>query len=250
MRLWFVMPVHGRQALTRICLRQLRRTCDALEHAGDNIEATAVVVGDDENLAVADELGFGTIVRENDYLARKFNDGLQLACDPDLNPEPADYAIPIGSDDWVDYTILLQPPPEHSVLGFRQIAFVDETGRSLTETTLGYDGGSGIRVYPRELLAVTDYRPADEDRRRGCDTSILWNTRHEYHRVHGGLLDIRYGDQHSRQIVDWKTRGEQLNTFDMVATTHPSHERGNPFDLLDGLYPAEALDEMRDHYRL
>ena len=53
MSLWFCVPAHGRYELTRICLEQLRRTCDALPY-----EATAVVIADDENLHTAYELGF------------------------------------------------------------------------------------------------------------------------------------------------------------------------------------------------
>ena len=37
-------------------------------------------------------------------------------------------------------------------------------------------GGVGIRVYPRALLEPLNYRPADEDRIRNCDASILYNT--------------------------------------------------------------------------
>lgn len=246
-RLWFVMPAHGRHDLTRICLRQLRTTCDTLAPFG--IDATAVVVADDENLTTARELGFGTISRENDYLARKYNDGIQLACDPELNPEPADYVVPIGSDDWIDWRLLVDglPAPD-AMLGFRHVAFVNEAGTELTETRLNYDGGVGIRVYPAALLEPTEWRPADEDRKRACDTSILWNTRHEYHRVHGGQLRILYGDQHPRQIVDWKTHGAQMNAYTTVAARHAGHEQGDPFELLAGIYPDQALDEMAEHY--
>jgi hypothetical protein len=245
--LWFVCPAHGRLELSRICLRQLRRTCGQLAEHG--VDATAVVVADDENLDTAAELGFGMVERDNDYLARKYNDGLQLACDPSLNPEPADYAVPIGSDDWIDHRILHHLPPSDAVLGFRDVAFVSEDGRELTETRLNYEGGVGVRVYPARLLEVCGYRPADEDRRRGCDTSILWNTRHEYHRAYGGQLRILYGDQHPRQIVDWKTHGHQMNAYETVAARHHGLQAGDPFDLLQGIYPEEALHEMAGHYR-
>lgn len=49
--LWFIVPAHGRAQLARICLGQLRRTCDALNAEG--IAATAVVIADDENLDTA-----------------------------------------------------------------------------------------------------------------------------------------------------------------------------------------------------
>ena len=172
MTLWFVVPAHGRQELTRICLTQLRRTCDALP-----FDATAVVVADDENLRTAYELGFGTVFRDNQFLARKFNDGLQLACDPKLNPYPADYVVPFGSDDWIDHRILKDLPAPDTVLAFQWAAFVSEDGRHLSETRLGYLGGVGIRVYPRALLEPTGWRPLTKTEpatvtSRSCTTPV------------------------------------------------------------------------------
>ena len=200
------------------------------------------MIADDENLDTAAELGFATVRRDNRFLARKYNDGIQLACDPSFNPRPADYAVPMGSDDWIDYRILLRLPPRDAVLGFRRVAFVSEGGRELTETELRYEGGVGIRVYPRQLLEPSGYRPADEDRKRACDTSILYNTRRALPPTgHERDLRVLYGDQHARQIVDWKTHGLQLNAYSTVAHRHRGQAVGDPFKLLDGLYPAEAL---------
>src|SRR4029077_15973841 len=162
------MPVHGRFNLTKICLQQLQRTCQDLERF--SLRATAVVIGDDMNLRTARNLGFGTIVRDNRFLARKYNDGLQLACDPRLNDYPVDYAVPIGSDDWIDHRILRHLPARDAVLAFRHVSFVSEDGKELSEKRLAYEGGVGIRVYPRQLLEPSGYRPADEDRKRACDT--------------------------------------------------------------------------------
>lgn len=240
------MPVHGRFNLTRICLEQLRRTCDAL--AEFKISATAVVVGDDENLDVARRLGFGTVIRDNRFLSKKFNDGLQLAFDPELNPQPADYAVPIGSDDWIDHTILSRLPQRDAVMGFKHAAFVNETGTELTETKIGYVAGVGMRVYPRELLEPTGFRPAEEDIGRGCDTSILYNTRRAYMIKHQREINVVYGDRHALQIVDWKTPGAQLNTFAQIASVHAGKNRGDPFAVLSGVYPDVALEEMRNHY--
>src|SRR4051794_2342619 len=103
--LFFIVPAAGRESLARVCLRQLRRTCDALQAEG--IDANAVVIADDRNLRTATELGFGTVRRDNHFLARKFNDGIQLACDPQINERPVDYVVPCGSDDWVDHRLFL-----------------------------------------------------------------------------------------------------------------------------------------------
>jgi hypothetical protein len=241
--LWFVVPAHGRHNLTAICLRQLRRTCDQL--AGHGIEATAVVIADRGNLTVLrpDLLGFATVCRDNRFLSRRFNDGIQLALDPDYNPRPADYAVPCGSDDWVDHRILHDLPAADTVLGFQHVAFVREDARELSTKHLDYLGGCGIRVYPREVMATVGYRPADEDRERACDTSILNNLRKANPR-----LKVEHREIDPRQIVDWKSPGEQLNPY-VSLRRHRGERRPSPFQELAGFYPPDALAEMRAHYR-
>lgn len=244
--LWFVVPAHGRVELARICLRQLRRTCDLL--AIEGIEATAVVVACDENLDTAAELGFATVERSNQFLSAKFNDGIQAAFDPDYNARPADYVVPCGSDDWIDHRLLTVLPTASEVLTFRHAAFVSEDGTRIASRYLNNIGGCGIRIYPRELMAHVEYRPADEDRERACDTSILVNLTRE---LASKSVPWKVMERflHDWQIVDWKSRGQQLNAFDSIVRIHA---RGtvarDPFQVLAAHYPPEALDEMRAHY--
>jgi len=239
--LWFVVPVHGREDLTRICLGQLRRTCDVLREHG--IEATAVVVGSDGNLRTARDFGFGIIRRDNLFLSRKFNDGIQLACDPELNPRPADYVVPCGSDDWVHPSLFFELPPRNRVYGFQRMSFVREDGREMTSRFLDYEGGCGIRIYPRSVLAACRFRPADEDRARGCDTSILVNLKRakQFHVVHR--------ETDPRLIVDWKSRDEQVNAYEHIAGRHKGTNPVDPFGALADFFPRDALDEMSAHYR-
>jgi hypothetical protein len=239
--LWFVVPVHGRHRLTRICLTQLGRTCEQLMNAG--IDATAVVIGDDENLEVAAGLGFATVERDNTYLARKFNDGIQLACDPHHNPRPADYVVPCGSDDWVDHRLFLDLPPKDTMVGFLRLAVVREDGREIVSRTIATRGGTGIRIYPRQLLEPVYFRPADEDRKRGCDTSILTNLGH----VHGDGMKVVHRHLHDHQIVDWKSPVEQLNTYESLQVFGGS-DAADPFEVLSETYPHDLLNEMREHY--
>jgi hypothetical protein len=239
--LWFCVPVAGRESLTGICLRQLRRTCDSLTHEG--IDATAVIVGDDANLDTAHELGFATVERDNRYLSRKFNDAIQLACDPRYNPRPATYVVPFGSDDWIDYRILLDLPPKNTMVGFPRLAVVREDGRELTSRTIDTRGGSGIRIYPRWLMEGVYFRPADEDRKRACDTSIFTNLRMH----HGDNMRVMHHHTHDHQIVDWKSPKEQLNTYESLQVFQGS-DAADPFDILADTYPADALEEMRAHY--
>lgn len=238
--LWFVVPAHGRLELSRICLRQLRRTIDDLEAEG--IDASAVVVADDENLDTALDLGFGTIERNNRFLSRRFNDGIQLALDRAFNPRPADYVVPLGSDDWIAPEVLFDLPRPNTVVGFQRIAFVREDGLELTVRFLDHDGGAGVRIYPRACLMALDFRPADEDRVRGCDTSILVNMKRTLR------FRLEHRDIDPRLIVDWKSPGSNRNPYAEVAGRWRGSAPVNPFEALAGLFPAEALEEMAVHY--
>jgi hypothetical protein len=239
--LWFVVPAHGRVELARICLTQLRRTCDLLEQEG--IRASAVVVADDENLDTARNLGFATVERDNWATSRKFNDGIQLALDRRHNPHPADYVVPCGSDDWVDHRLFLDLPPQNTMVGFQRLAVVREDGRELTCRTITTPGGCGIRIWPRALLKPLGYRPADPDRKRACDTSILRNVqRHWNHRIR-----IEHRHLHDHQIVDWKSPDVQLNPYETL-TVFRTDGPQEPFAALAGVYPEEALTEMRALY--
>lgn len=240
--LWFVMPVHGRLELARICLRQLRRTCDQLTTRG--VHASAVIVGDDGSLDTARDLGFATVRRNNTYLSRKFNDGIQLAMDRTYNPRPVDYVVPIGSDDWVDWRLFHNLPNGSTMVGFPHMSFVREDGQELTATRLDYPGGSGIRIWPRPLMRRMGYRPADERLRRGCDTSILLNVQREVG------CNIEHRDSDPRQIVDWKTAGENVNPYDTVARRWRGRSMGDPYDALRDMYPEDALEDMQAHYGL
>ncbi len=240
--LWFVIPVHGRLELAGICLRQMRRTCDALTAEG--LTATAVVIGSPQDLDQLPDLGFGRVERDNKFLGRKFNDGIMLATDPTYNGQPADYVVPCGSDDWVDHRLFLDPPPPDTIMGFQRMSFVREDGQAMISASVNYRGGSGIRIIPRALVERLQYRPADEDRRRACDTSILSNLTV----YHGGALNVTHLYLHDRQIIDWKTNDTQINSFEVVARQWKDEETSEPFSELQGVYPDEALEEMAAYY--
>jgi hypothetical protein len=239
--LWFIVPAAGREQLARICLTHLRRTCDEL--TGHGIRASAVVVADDENLDTARELGFGTVERDNLFVSQKFNDGFDLACNPAHNPNPADYVVPCGSDDWVDWRIFMDLPRPDTIRCFQRLSFVREDGLEMTSRQLRNIGGCGIRVYPRQVVERRWYRPADEDRKRACDTSILHNVQRANPRVR-----VQHAGIDPRQIVDWKSPDNQLNPYDTLRAHRPMRPVADPFVALTGIYPAEHLKQMRAHY--
>lgn len=239
--LWFIVPAHGRVELARICLTQLRRTCDQLEREG--IRASAVVIADDENLDTAKGLGFATVPRDNRFLSRKYNDGIQLALDRAYNRRPADYVVPIGSDDWADHRLFVDLPRGRTMFGFQHMAFVREDGRELTTRHVNYEGGCGIRIYPRAAMENVGFRPCDEDRRRGCDTSMLVNLKRA-----GALTAVEHRPCDPLQIVDWKSPDDQVTSYAEIDGRHRAHLTADPFEALGDRYPAEALSEMRDLY--
>ncbi len=241
----FVMPVHGRLGLAKICLRQLRRTCEALLER--DVMASAIIVSDPYSLSALEpeNHGFGWVRRNNQFTSRRFNDGIQLATDPRYNHSPADFVVPFGSDDWADYRLFSEPLPEaNQIFGFKHMSFVREDGGEIALSYLDYDGGCGIRIIPRELVAPLGYRPADEDRERGCDTSILLNLK----RRHGESLEVKHWDAPPQYIVDWKSQGEQLNTYEAVKNLHRMERQPDPFATLATFYSEDALAEMRSWY--
>lgn len=246
LRLWFVVPACGRFEMARACLRQLRRTCDALCEEG--LYATAVVVADDENLDVADELGFATVRRRNRPLGRKWNDGYELACSPALNPHPATHVIPFGSDDWIDPAFVLQGglPERGHIRCARESAVVREDGSRLARLRIGYPAGDGVRIFHARLFEPFDWRPAAEDASRALDTSV-WSRL----KSRPVVPEIVYFDLHPLQIVDFKSPDGQLNTY-AACRSHlagANAETRDPWGTLERVYGAEPVQEMRSVYQ-
>lgn len=238
----FVVPANGRANLTRICLRQLQTTCEALQGVG--VQASAIVVANDQNLDSARQLGFGWVKRDNRFLGRKFNDGIQLALDKHVNPRPADYVVPCGSDDWIDWQLFTDLPEGRTMVGFQTMSFVREDGLELTGRTIGYQGGCGIRIFPSALMREVGFRPCDEDRRQGCDTSILVNLTKAK-----AIRRIEHRQSDPFQIVDWKSPGEQINSYEKIDAHHRAFVRGDPFELLRGHYDEVSLQAMAQLYK-
>lgn len=226
--LWFIIPAHGRPALSQVCFRQLERTCEELGFLG--IRATAVVIADDENLEIAQDCGFATVEQSNQALGRKWNDGYELAC----RYGEADFCVPMGSDDWVraDFIAGLLPDEREIRVSYLS-SVVSEDGRRMSRLRIPYEIGDGIRIIPAPMLKKLRYRPAGEAKKRAIDSSIMERIGH---------VKLRKFDIDPCQIVDWKSN-EQLNSYDRCAIYREGEEL-DPFDFLRKHYPHEALEEM------
>lgn len=238
----FVVPAYRRFELTRVCLRQLARTCDALAARG--IDATTVVVADDENLQVAELLGFATVRRENSPLGRKFNDGIEYAASPRYLG--CEYVVPIGSDNWIDPELVVaQMPPEGMIGAHRLCLMIHESGVRSCPLRIHYDGGDGIRTIPSSILEPLDYRPAEEDRNRAIDTSIWTRLGRANRRMPG----LHYVDIHPAQVISFQSADEQLNHYwQLRSAFRAGDEREDHWDELARYYPAQAIAEVREIY--
>src|SRR5262249_19819498 len=98
----------------------------------------------------------------------------------------------------------------------------------------------------RDVVAELGYRPADEDRKRACDTSILTNIRLELEHS----VKIEHRHLHDAQIIDWKSPQHQLNPYDSIARIRRTDSACDPFDALAGVYPEDLREEMSGYYGL
>ncbi len=236
MRVCFVVPAHGRLPLTRICLARLAEVCGELD-------STAVVIACDGNLKIARDHGLHTVVRDNRLLGRRFNDGFAFAAGR------ADYVMPLGSDDLITASLVRQMIAAHQKAGAspellvctKMMSAIAPTGLELAWLRVPYEGGAGPRLFPSELLGRVNGRPVEETRTRGIDTSALRRLK--------AIASVRFVDVDSEalELVDIKTEGANLNTYEMLLP-YAIARHTNPWELLKTVHPAATIDAVRALY--
>lgn len=228
------MPAHGRLVKTALCLRALRSVCGKLTE--DGLDASCIVVADDENLALAEEVGFTTLERDNSPLGRKWNDGYEEAA-----RQGATYFVPIGSDDWVDPQIFGRLPSGREVICFRQLAIMRPDGAEMSMLEIPYQAGIGIRIFHRSLLECVGFRPCNDAKERAIDTSVVAKLMRRL------PPKWRYADVHPLQIVDFKESTQQLNTYE-ACLPYRVTQTVFPFKLLMSVYPQSLVRDMWEVY--
>ncbi len=239
----FVVPCHERRELTGICMRQLARTCDELADA--DVEATAVLIGDDDWVeTLAEDLAFAFVREENRPLGRKWNAGYEHAC----RELEADYVIPFGSDDAIDGRIIAgHLPAPGTVRASRLCALVSPDGQRLRRLHIRYAGGDGIRIYRADMLERLGYRPAIDNRNRALDTSIVGR----WIQTYGAAPTFVYHDDHPLQILGLKSsygQEEQLNGYTECAD-HGEAESDGALEQIAEHYPDEFVADVAAFYR-
>ena len=228
----FVVPCHQREELAGICMRQLARTCAAL--AADGLDATAVLIGDEEWVEpLAAELSFAFVCEENRPLGRKWNAGYEHAC----RDRAAGYVVPFGSDDAIDWRIIAGHLPDPgTVRASRLCALVSPDGQRLRRLNIRYAGGDGIRIYRTDMLERLGYRPAIDNRNRALDTSIVGRWIAAYGTAPSFVyLKSSYGQE------------EQLNGYTDCAD-HGEEETDDALAQIAEHYPAEFVTEIAAFY--
>lgn len=226
MTLWFVTPAFARYELTAVCLEQRRRVIAALAQEG--VEARCVVVADDENLDIARGLGFNTVERNNDWLGRRFNDGMEYA-----GKHGASRIIPIGSDSWIDPAYFLPLVPRKYTLTSSFYSVV--TADRLAELNISDTKGVGPYVFPRVALRPR-FRPAKDEITHGVDTSTVKGIKMR--------LSWRRNDLHPLQYVGF--RGvPHLSSYDGLYQKWGVREDLDPWARLAEHYPLDLVERAR-----
>lgn len=264
-KLWLVIPVHGREGLTRLCLEQKLLLEGELARHG--VECHVLVVGDDGNIDTARELGFHTLERPNRHLGRKINDGFEWAC----REGGAHYVSFVGSDDWVMAEFLADFPKPDRVRSAMHQAFVSPGGQRLIVRTAPGPMGGAPWVIPTALLAECDFRPVWRDHKmNGMDyliarslaprpigsTKGMTPAEREHRRAQKARELQRYDQRPADllRMVDFKGTREQITEWRTVVPTHPGPkllldvEGRDVWETLATRYPAELVGRMEKFY--
>lgn len=223
--IYFVTPAFRRYELSEVCFEQRRRVIDEL--ADHDIEARCVVVADDRNLDIARDLGFDTVRQNNDWLGRKFNDGIEYAA-----RHHAEWIVPIGSDSWINPWYLM-PLPDSDLTRTSGLYAVVESHRMAT-LQVGAKNPAGPHMIHRDRLPH-NLRPARDELMRYVDSSTL-----------AGLRDLhwQHWDVHPLQYVGF--RGQpHLTPYDRLWRAWGVRETTDPWTELAAHYPADLVERAR-----
>ncbi len=232
--------------VTRLALAQRAHLCGELAERG--IEATCVIVADDENLEIAAEFGFAAVERDNAQLGRKFNDGLEYAC----TELEADYVVLIGSDDWMHVDLFDRLPLDQmempslkgdgpawfwgdgpEAITGREIALVDLSTGRLRHCQARGRYGVIPWIFPRAALEPSGYRPVKDAANIGIDGSLIAGLNCQPEWI--------FRDPHDLCRIDFKSN-VNLNGYEQItAGIGYGEEETDPWGLLTECYPVNLV---------
>lgn len=233
-----VTPVHRRFPLTQLMLRQRVATFTEAESKG--IRCGCVVIGDDDNLGLAEELGFDIIEAPN-VLGSKYNDGHEHAVNNGW-----DVSFQVNSDQVFDPELLvaIASSPPDKLIETSWLTAVHNSGKK----ALSYRNRVwSMKAYPRQLLEWNP-RPCQEDLMQMCDSSVhngvvIANPQPlaVHNIVIGPLETIQF--ESGYQLTPWRR-----NVF--VAKDFGVGEHEVPWDGVVNLHGPEFTAQMKEFYGL
>lgn len=227
MTLWFVTPAWQRYELSAVCYDQRRHVIDTLAEYG--ISAKCVVVADDGNLDLALDRGFEVVAQNNEWLGRKFNDGIEYAF-----RHGASRVIPIGSDSWIDPAYFLPLPTRQFTRTSSLYCVV--TADRLGEVRVTDTNGVGPYIFDRQAMRPSKYRPAKDFIKHGVDGSTIRGIRYR--------LRWQRHDMHPFQYVGF--RGfPSLNTYDGLMGRWGVAQHMDPWAVLARHYPLDLVERAQ-----
>lgn len=226
MSLWFITPAYQRYELSAVCFEQRKRVIDSLAARG--IEAQCVVVADDGNLEIARSFDFHTVQQANDYLGRKFNDGMEYA-----GRLGAEWIVPIGSDSWIHPEYLLPLPREGASRTSQYYAAVEPA--RLAYLQVGLKNPAGPHMLHRSTFPE-GFRPARDELHRYVDSSTLAG-------LHGLRWEIR--NVHALQYIGFRQE-PLLTPYERLWRAWGVAESETPWDDLKDHYPHDLVERARE----
>lgn len=225
MNIGFVIPAHGRYAVTRLACSGIAWLVDRLAVRG--IASRVVVVADDGNLATALEHGFDALKAPN-LLGAKLNAGIAH-----VRAQGADWVCFTGSDNWLhpDLFDTLDEPGTAIVAG-RTISIVDVLRGVIRTLHVNSNVGTGPWLIPTATLSD---EPCDPGRMNGIEGTLK-------RRLLGNPPFV-FVDPHPLARVDFKT-AENISGYRQLQFLGHGPEH-NAFDLLEERYPAWLVERAR-----
>lgn len=249
MNIWLVSPAWQRYEITRLVLLERQWLIDVLAARG--LTANTVIVADDENLDIAEELGFATVEKDNSDLGERFNAGYRYAAE-----QGADVFVHIGSDDWVHpdaFDILTrvdledtpsQEPeedggvaiwsPAPQLLAHRTLTLIDVARGVAQRCATENRYGCIPWLIPRSLMAAKRFSPITSGRMRGIDGALAIGLGHN--------LNWCFQDSPAEWCVDFKTNWN-VSPYNGIARALGTEPERAAEPLLAAFYPADLVQQ-------
>jgi hypothetical protein len=238
--LWFVTPVYKRFHLTKVCLEQRARMIERLP-----FKAQCVVVGDDENLDVARDLGLEVVEKDNTYIGRKFNAGYLHAVQ-----HGATHCMPIGSDSWLHEDVFQSAKfTKRGGISIVGLSSFSPNGLERADMAIKYPAGFGVgMIYPAHAVAAENLggKAADPKRQRGIDNST-------WERVGKGKVRLKFLEYQPYLYINFHSTEDSITDFRLLRKAKNRvrvYDDQDPFGPLLDLYDHDLIEDLKTLYAL